>query len=63
LTTTRSKALDTELGELGDVVGLAGVGEDAGVHERVQRLDPALEALGETGELLDARDGQAETTR
>ena len=54
------EGLDPEVGELGDVVGLAGVGEDAGVHPRVQRLDPALEALGEAGEVLDLRHGQAE---
>ena len=52
--------LDAEVGELGDVVGLAGVGEDAGVHPRVQRLDPALEALGEAGEVLDLGHRQAE---
>ena len=52
--------LDPEVGELGDVVGLAGVGEDAGVHPRVQRLDPALEALGEAGEVLDLGHRQAE---
>ncbi len=47
------EGLDAELGELGEVVGLAGVGQDPGVHPRVQGLDPALEALGEAGELLD----------
>ena len=52
--------LDAEVGELGDVVGLAGVGEDAGVHAGVQRLDPALEALREAGEVLDRRHGHAE---
>ena len=38
----------------------ATVGEDAGVHARVQGLDPAVEALGEAGEVLDLGDGQAE---
>ena len=38
----------------------AAVGEDAGVHPRVQRLDPAVEALGEAGEVLDLGDRQAE---
>ena len=51
---------DPEVGELGHVVGLAGVGEDAGVHARVQRLDPSLEALGEPGEVLDLGDRQAQ---
>ena len=35
------------------------VGEDPGVDARVQRLDPAVEALGEAGELLDRRDRHA----
>ena len=35
------------------------VGEDPGVHARVQRLDPAVEALGEAGHVLDLRDGDA----
>jgi hypothetical protein len=42
-----------ELLELAHVVGQAEVGEDAGVHLRVQRLDPPVEALGEAGELVD----------
>ena len=45
--------LDAELVELLAVVLEPQVGEDAGVHARVQRLDPAVEALGEAGELLD----------
>ena len=36
------------------------VGEEARVHLRVQRLDPAVEALREAGELLDPGDRQAE---
>src|SRR5690606_35342472 len=55
---------DAELVELREVVRLARVREDPGVHARVQRLDAALEALGEPGEVLDlghgdtrARDG------
>ena len=52
--------LDAEVGELRDVLGLAGVGEDAGVHARVQRLDAALEALGEAGEVLDLGHRQAQ---
>ena len=51
---------DLQLLELADVVGQPGVGEDAGVHARVQGLDPAVEALGEPGELLDLGHGQAE---
>ena len=42
------------------MVGLAGVGEQPGVNHRVEGLDPALEALGEAGELLDLRHGQAQ---
>ena len=52
--------LDPELVELGEVVGLAGVGEDPGVHPRVEGLDPALEALGEAGEVGHLGDGEAE---
>ena len=50
---------DPELAELFDVLGTAGVGEQPGVHRGVQRLDPAVEALGEAGELLDGRDGHS----
>ena len=46
---------DAQLVELRAVLGAAGVGEQPGVHVRVQRLDPAVEALGEAGELLDRR--------
>ncbi len=35
--------------------GLRVVGEQTGVHLRVQRLDPAVEHLGEAGDLLDGR--------
>ena len=41
------------------MLGLAQVGEDPGVHARVQRLDPAVEALGEAGEVLDLGHGHA----
>ena len=47
------EGLDAELLELRAVRLEPAVGEDAGVHHRVQRLDPAVEALGEAGELLD----------
>ena len=50
---------DLELGELGHVLVLAAVGEDAGVDAGVEGLDAALEALGEAGDVLDAGDGQA----
>ena len=50
---------DAELGQLGEVVGLAAVGEDAGVDAGVKGLDPALEALGEAGHLLHAGDRQS----
>ena len=46
-------------GQLVEVVGLAAVGEDAGVDGRVEGLDPTLEALGEAGDLLHRGDGQA----
>ena len=52
--------LDAELLELRHVGLEAAVGEDPGVHARVQRLDPAVEALGEAGEVLHLGDGQAE---
>ena len=51
--TTQVERLDTELGQLPHVVGLASVGEQTGVHLRVQRLHPAFEALGKTGEVFD----------
>ena len=52
--------LDAQLVELLDVGLQAAVGEDAGVHLRVQRLDPAVEALREAGQLLDLGDRDAE---
>ena len=52
---------DAELTQLRQVVVLARVGEDARVHLGVQRLDATLEALGETGQLLDGRHRDAET--
>ena len=55
--------LDAEVGELLHVGLEAAVGEDAGVHLRVQRLDPAVEALGEAGEVLDLGDREAERRR
>ncbi|SHX03073.1 Uncharacterised protein [Mycobacteroides abscessus subsp. abscessus] len=45
--------LDTELIERGEVLGLAGVGQQAGVHTRVQSLDPAVQHLRETRDLFD----------
>ena len=35
------------------------VGEQSGVHLRVQRLHPPVQALGEPGQLLDLGDRQA----
>jgi len=52
--------LHPQLVQLRDVVGQAAVGEDAGVHPRVQRLHPAVEALREAGELLDLRHREAQ---
>ncbi len=51
--------LDAQLGQLPPVVLQAQVREDARVHPRVQRLDAAVQALGEAGELLDLGDGDA----
>jgi len=39
--------------ELGEVVRVAGVGQQPGVDRRVQRLDPAVQALAEPGQLPD----------
>ena len=44
---------DAELLELRDVLGLAAVGQDAGVDGGVQRLHPPVQALREAGDLLD----------
>ncbi len=44
---------DVQLVELFHVIGLAPVRKDAGMHPRVQRLDPAVQAFGEPGDLLD----------
>ena len=52
--------LDAELGQLRHMRGQPPVREDARVHPRVQRLDPAVEALGEAGELLHPGDREAE---
>ena len=48
--------LDAEPGQLGLVPGIGGVREQARVHPRVQGLHPAVQALGEAGELLDGGD-------
>ena len=52
--------LDAELLDLGDVLGQPTVGQDAGVHARVKRLHPAVEALREAGEVLNLGHGEAE---
>ena len=41
--------------EIGDVLGVAAIGEQPAVDLRVQRLHPAAEHLGRVGENLDAR--------
>ncbi len=51
--------LDAQLGKLGAMSVLGQIGEQAGVHLRVQRLDPAIQALGKPGELLNRGDRQA----
>ena len=52
--------LDPEVGQLLHVGLEPAVGEDAGVHLGVQRLHPAVEALGEAGQVLDLGHRQAE---
>ena len=44
---------DAELVERSEMLGLAGVGQQAGVHPGVQGLHPAVEHLGEAGDVLD----------
>ena len=46
---------DAEFGQRRNMFGFALIGEQAGVHVRMQRLDPAVEHLGEAGDLLDRR--------
>ena len=52
--------LDPEVGKLLHVGLEPAVGEDAGVHLGVQRLHPAVEALGEAGQVLDPGHRQPE---
>jgi len=47
--------LDLEVGQLREVRRVVGVREDCGVHRWVQRLDAAVQALGEPGDVLDRR--------
>ena len=42
-----------------EVLGVAATGEDAAVHQRVQRLDAAVHHLGKAGDVGDVGDGQA----
>src|SRR5699024_1053326 len=49
------EGLDPELVELAPMVRLAGVGEDARVHPRVEGLDPPFETFGEPGQVFDLR--------
>jgi len=51
---------DLQLFELLDVRGVLPVGEQARVDPRVERLHPAVQALGEAGEGLHLRDRHAE---
>ena len=46
---------DAEFLERRDVLGLALIGQQPGVHVGVQRLDAAVEHLGEAGDVLDRR--------
>ena len=53
------EGLHVHLLKLGHMVLAAAVGQDAGVHQRVQGLDPAVQALLEPGDLGDLGDGHA----
>jgi hypothetical protein len=53
------EAGDTQFFELAEVVLLAGVGEQAGVHLGMQGLDPAVQTFREAGQLLDRGDRDA----
>ncbi len=46
---------DPELLERRGVLGFAQIGQQAGMHSRVQCLDPAVEHLGEAGQFFHAR--------
>ena len=50
--------LDAELGQVGAVLRLVEVGQQPGVHRRVQRHDAVAEDGREAGELGDVGDGQ-----
>jgi hypothetical protein len=39
--------------KLRHVLGFAGISEEPGVHSGMQRLDPPIQALRETGKFLD----------
>lgn len=63
LTTTRVERPDAELLELLGVLGVGHISQNAGVNVRVQRLDAAVEAFGESGDIghlgyLDAQFGK-----
>ena len=53
-------ACRSQVGDLLQVLGAAGVGQQTTVHGGMQGLDPAVEALGEAGEVLDLGHRQAE---
>ena len=50
---------DAEFLELSEVIRLAGIGENAGVDARMQRLHTAFEAFRESGQSLDRRHGDS----
>lgn len=52
-----AERLDAQLRQLPLVIGETEIGEDARVDLGVQGLDPAVQALGEAGQLLDLGDG------
>jgi hypothetical protein len=51
--------LDTELGNLHAMRLQPQIGKQAGVDHRVQRLDPTVQAFGESGDFLDGGDRQS----
>ncbi len=51
LTTTRSNGLMPNFSSWAGMIGVGHIGENTGVDMRVERLDTAIEALGETGDL------------
>ena len=47
------KRLNTQVGQLGHVVRVAGIGKDPGVDRGMQGLDPTAQNLGKTRQVLN----------